>query len=148
MRRVSRLNKAVKLRKRMIEGQKGQEFAKKRQEEAMNTYRGKLAWNTIIREKQDAIRLKRFRAAIADLKTEQKCWITKANMDKKITPELFDKPRTTGLVAKHSFTYSICLSSGSRQQQLEEVRKNIREFKAANKLDKVIILWTANTERL
>eukprot|EP01036_Dinobryon_divergens_P030511 gene30511-39764_t len=123
MRRVSRLNKAVKLRKRMIEGQKGQEFAKKRQEEAMNTYRGKLAWNTIIREKQDAIRLKRFRAAIADLKTEQKCWITKANMDKKITPELFDKPRTTGLVAKHSYYWRYQVSSADLDRFIYEIRK-------------------------
>ena len=42
-----------------------------------------------------------FRAAITDLKAEQKCWITKSNMNDKITPELFEKPRTTGLVAKH-----------------------------------------------
>ena len=28
-----------------------------------------------------------------------------------------------------------------------QVRKDIRDFKAANKLDKVIVLWTANTER-
>jgi myo-inositol-1-phosphate synthase len=30
---------------------------------------------------------------------------------------------------------------------LEEIRKNIRDFKANNKLDKVLVLWTANTER-
>lgn len=32
-------------------------------------------------------------------------------------------------------------------QHLEEIRKNIRDFKADNELEKVIILWTANTER-
>jgi len=36
---------------------------------------------------------------------------------------------------------------GSKQEQMEAVRKNIRDFKAANALDKVIVLWTANTER-
>ena len=36
---------------------------------------------------------------------------------------------------------------GSKQEQLEAVRGHIREFKAANGLDKVIVLWTANTER-
>uniref|UniRef100_UPI003510D29C inositol-3-phosphate synthase n=1 Tax=Chaetomium thermophilum (strain DSM 1495 / CBS 144.50 / IMI 039719) TaxID=759272 RepID=UPI003510D29C len=32
-------------------------------------------------------------------------------------------------------------------EHVEEIRKNIRDFKAANGLDKVIVLWTANTER-
>ncbi|KAG7191898.1 Myo-inositol-1-phosphate synthase [Scheffersomyces spartinae] len=30
---------------------------------------------------------------------------------------------------------------------VEQIRKDINEFKTANKLDKVIVLWTANTER-
>ncbi|KAG7855861.1 hypothetical protein KL939_004325 [Ogataea angusta] len=30
---------------------------------------------------------------------------------------------------------------------VETIRKDIRDFKAANKLDKVLVLWTANTER-
>lgn len=36
---------------------------------------------------------------------------------------------------------------GTKQQAVDEVRKNIRDFKAANALDTVIVLWTANTER-
>ncbi|KAL3899616.1 MAG: hypothetical protein SGCHY_001925 [Lobulomycetales sp.] len=32
-------------------------------------------------------------------------------------------------------------------EQLERIRSDIREFKAANSLDQVIVLWTANTER-
>lgn len=36
---------------------------------------------------------------------------------------------------------------GSKQQDLDHLRKDIRTFKAANKLDTVIVLWTANTER-
>ena len=36
---------------------------------------------------------------------------------------------------------------GTKSEQLEQVRKDIREFKAANQLEEVIILWTANTER-
>jgi len=36
---------------------------------------------------------------------------------------------------------------GTKQEQLEVIRKNIRDFRASNKLDKVIVLWTANTER-
>jgi myo-inositol-1-phosphate synthase len=36
---------------------------------------------------------------------------------------------------------------GSPQEQVDTVRSHIRDFKAANHLDKVIVLWTANTER-
>ncbi|CAE7827747.1 ISYNA1, partial [Symbiodinium microadriaticum] len=36
---------------------------------------------------------------------------------------------------------------GSKQDHLDTVRRNIRDFKASNGLDKVIVLWTANTER-
>jgi len=32
-------------------------------------------------------------------------------------------------------------------EHVEKIRKDIRDFKAANGLDKVIVLWTANTER-
>lgn len=39
-----------------------------------------------------------------------------------------------------------CLT-GTKQEQLDQVRKDIRDFKAANGLDKVVVLWTANTER-
>jgi len=34
-----------------------------------------------------------------------------------------------------------------KKEHLEHIRKDIREFKAKNNLDKVIVLWTANTER-
>jgi len=37
--------------------------------------------------------------------------------------------------------------SGSKQEQTDEVRKNIRDFKKEHALDKVLVLWTANTER-
>lgn len=37
--------------------------------------------------------------------------------------------------------------NGSKQQQLETIRNDIRAFKAKHLLDKVIVLWTANTER-
>jgi len=39
------------------------------------------------------------------------------------------------------------LPGEDKQKHLEQVQKDIRDFKAANKLDKVIVLWTANTER-
>ena len=36
---------------------------------------------------------------------------------------------------------------GTKAQQMEQIRKDLREFKTKNGLDKVIVLWTANTER-
>ena len=39
------------------------------------------------------------------------------------------------------------IPSGTKQQDLDHLRNDIRRFKTANKLDKVIVLWTANTER-
>ncbi|KAH6760181.1 myo-inositol-1-phosphate synthase 3 [Perilla frutescens var. hirtella] len=36
---------------------------------------------------------------------------------------------------------------GTRKEQVEQVMKDIREFKEKNKVDKVVVLWTANTER-
>ncbi|XP_066992468.2 inositol-3-phosphate synthase isoform X2 [Anabrus simplex] len=39
------------------------------------------------------------------------------------------------------------LIPGTKWQQVEQIQQDIRDFKAMNKLDKVIVLWTANTER-
>jgi myo-inositol-1-phosphate synthase len=37
--------------------------------------------------------------------------------------------------------------SGTKQEQMDVIRKDIRDFKQCNQLDKVIVVWTANTER-
>jgi myo-inositol-1-phosphate synthase len=37
--------------------------------------------------------------------------------------------------------------SGTKQEMLEQIRSDIQDFKEKNNLDKVILLWTANTER-
>lgn len=39
------------------------------------------------------------------------------------------------------------IPKGTKQQDLDHIRNDIRMFKKNNNLDKVIILWTANTER-
>lgn len=39
------------------------------------------------------------------------------------------------------------LISGTRYEQYEQIRRDIRDFKAKSGVDKVIVLWTANTER-
>ena len=37
--------------------------------------------------------------------------------------------------------------TGTKQEQMDQIRKDIKDFKEKNNLDKVLILWTANTER-
>ncbi|CAF1154990.1 unnamed protein product [Adineta ricciae] len=39
------------------------------------------------------------------------------------------------------------IPKGSKQQDLEHIRNDIREFKKAHNLEQIIVLWTANTER-
>jgi len=39
------------------------------------------------------------------------------------------------------------IPGNNKKEHLEQIRKDIREFKEANQLDKVIVVWTANTER-
>lgn len=39
------------------------------------------------------------------------------------------------------------IAAAGKWEAVEKVRADIRQFKAANQLDKVIVLWTANTER-
>ena len=39
------------------------------------------------------------------------------------------------------------LIPGTKQDHLNQIRDDIRDFKQQNELDKVIVLWTANTER-
>ena len=36
---------------------------------------------------------------------------------------------------------------GTKQENLETIRKNIRDFKAEHGVDKIVVLWTATTER-
>ena len=50
-------------------------------------------------------------------------------------------------VAPNQETRADNIIPGNKQAQVDTVRKQIQDFKAANKLDKVIVFWTANTER-
>uniref|UniRef100_A0A0G4G316 inositol-3-phosphate synthase n=1 Tax=Chromera velia CCMP2878 TaxID=1169474 RepID=A0A0G4G316_9ALVE len=52
-----------------------------------------------------------------------------------------------GFVAKNQSERADNVLKGSKAEQLEAVRAHIREYKEANGLDTVIVLWTANTER-
>ena len=39
------------------------------------------------------------------------------------------------------------LLQGTKQEILEEIRRNIRDFKTSKELEKVIVVWSANTEK-
>lgn len=58
-------------------------------------------------------------------------------------PAIFD----IGFVAVNQESRANNVIKGTKKEAVEVVRKDIRNFKEANKLDKVIVLWTANTER-
>ena len=63
--------------------------------------------------------------------------------DIKPLPAIFDQ---NFVAANQASRADNCLS-GSRAAQVAQVREDIRSFKAANGVDQVIVLWTANTER-
>ena len=50
------------------------------------------------------------------------------------------------IAANQSDRADNCLQ-GSKQEMLNMIRQNIKDFKSSRRLDKVVILWTANTER-
>jgi len=58
-------------------------------------------------------------------------------------PTIFDPD----FIAANQASRATNVLKGSKQERMDEVRKNIREFKEKNNLDHVIVLWTANTER-
>ena len=39
------------------------------------------------------------------------------------------------------------IEGNNKYDHLNHIREDIKSFKSENKLDKVIVLWTANTER-
>jgi len=52
-----------------------------------------------------------------------------------------------GFIAANQSERADNVLKGNKEQLVEQVRAQIREFKVANELEKVIVLWTGNTER-
>eukprot|EP00761_Pharyngomonas_kirbyi_P011100 gb/GECH01011124.1/.p1 GENE.gb/GECH01011124.1/~~gb/GECH01011124.1/.p1 ORF type:complete len:510 (+),score=129.50 gb/GECH01011124.1/:1-1530(+) len=50
-------------------------------------------------------------------------------------------------IAANQDTRADNVIEGTHKEQMEKIRQDIRNFKSDNSLDKVIVLWTANTER-
>nr|AJP61945.1 inositol 1-phosphate synthase [Angomonas desouzai] len=59
-------------------------------------------------------------------------------------PALFDLDFVAGNQEERA---NNTIKAANKWEAVEKVRSDIREFKKANQLDKVIVLWTANTER-
>ncbi|CAD6225931.1 GSCOCG00005799001-RA-CDS [Cotesia congregata] len=74
------------------------------------------------------------------------------NLQKQLKPHL-DKfvPRKSvyypDFIAANQKERADNLMTGSKSEQLDKIRADIRDFKSSKNLDKVIVLWTANTER-
>jgi len=88
--------------------------------------------------------------SIADAMKRAK--VLDVDLQKQLYPHLKDlKPLPSiyapDFIAANQESRADNLIEGSKQEQLDQLRKDIQEFKAANQLDTVIILWTANTER-
>lgn len=58
-------------------------------------------------------------------------------------PAIYDKD----FIAANQEARADNVITGTKWEQVEQIRKHIREFKEKNQLGKVIVLWTANTER-
>jgi len=73
-------------------------------------------------------------------------------LQKKLYPHMKDiKPLPSvyfpDFIAANQSERADNILTGTKQEQMEQLRKDIRNFKKDNGLDKVILLWTANTER-
>ncbi|XP_013784628.1 inositol-3-phosphate synthase 1-A-like [Limulus polyphemus] len=58
-------------------------------------------------------------------------------------PSIYDKD----FIASNQESRANNVICGSKKEQVEQIRKDIRDFKNKEGVDEVIVLWTANTER-
>ena len=74
------------------------------------------------------------------------------DLQRQLTPHMTDmKPLPSiyypEFIAANQSDRADNVLKGTKQQHLEQIRQDIREFKRKHVCDKVIVLWTANTER-
>lgn len=74
------------------------------------------------------------------------------NLIEKLTPYMKDMVPMPSIyqedfIAENQKTRADNVIEGDKQHQLDQIRENIRSFKNQQNIDKVIVLWTANTER-
>lgn len=81
------------------------------------------------------------RAKVIDFDLQQKLKKEMATM--KPRPSIYDPD----FIAANQADRATNLISGTKYEQYLQLRADIKDFRAKNKVDKVIVLWTANTER-
>lgn len=81
------------------------------------------------------------RAEVLDVALQDKLY--KNLCDLKPRPSIYD----SDFIAANQSERADNIIIGSRYEQYEKIRSDIRNFKSTANLDKVIVLWTANTER-
>ncbi|KAI8473857.1 MAG: hypothetical protein J3K34DRAFT_160297 [Monoraphidium minutum] len=81
------------------------------------------------------------RAAVLDFELQKQ--LVPYMKDMVPLPGIYDP----GFIAANQESRADNLIKGSRQEQMETVRSQIRQFKQDSGVDKVVVLWTANTER-
>merc|ERR1711904_442636 len=82
------------------------------------------------------------RAEVLDVDLQRKVAPFMSSM--KPLPAIFDP----SFVAENQVERATNILTGmTKRQQMEKIRQDLRDFKEQNGLDKVLVLWTANTER-
>ncbi|KAJ8712138.1 hypothetical protein PYW07_004980 [Mythimna separata] len=81
------------------------------------------------------------RAKVIDYELQQK--LKKEMSQMKPRPAIYDPD----FIAANQADRATNLIRGTRYEQYLQVRADIKDFRDKNQLDKVIVLWTANTER-
>lgn len=74
------------------------------------------------------------------------------DLQRQLTPFMKDMVPLPGIfdgdfVAANQESRADHVISGSKKEQMEQIKKDMREFKAKTGVDQIVVLWTANTER-
>ncbi|XP_076369073.1 inositol-3-phosphate synthase 1-A-like [Tachypleus tridentatus] len=83
--------------------------------------------------------MERARVLDFDLQSQLRPYMEKLNP----RPSIYDKD----FIASNQESRADNIILGTKNEQMEKIRKDIRDFKMKTGVDKVIVLWTANTER-
>ncbi|KAF7272703.1 hypothetical protein GWI33_014535 [Rhynchophorus ferrugineus] len=82
----------------------------------------------------------------------ERAQVLEPSLQQQLKPYLINmKPRAAifnqGFIAENQKSRVDNALSGTKLEQIEQIMKDIDDFKSSSKVDKVIVLWTANTER-
>jgi len=74
------------------------------------------------------------------------------NLQEKLRPHMesmvpLPAPYDPSFIAANQSDRADNVLKGNKKEQMEAIRGHLREFKEKNEVDKVVVLWTANTER-